>query len=657
MTTPLFVLAAAVLATDSFSDWRYRQELTVPRAGLVKISLPPETLGAARPGLEDLRLLDDQGREVPFLIQRVTRAEPRARNPSSFQSALVSNATIITLETGLTQPVHGVTLDTPAASFIKAVRVEGATDQTQWKTLAQGLPIFRQPGLPGHLFVAAPPGPWSWLRLTVDDRRSEPIPFTGAQVHAAAEAAPAEPLPVAIGERSESAGQTRLTLSLPAANLRLANVVIEASDPLFTRTVVVATRRVEADAIKEVSLARGAIYRVAVEGQASSAQSEVSVEALLSTRECLLLIHNQDSPPLQITGVRATRRPVYLVFLASRAGAYQVLSGNRQCPAPRYDLTALADRLKDLVVSSLALTPPADNPAYRTPEALPTVEPMGTLLEVSAWKYRKPLKLARAGVQQLDLDLDVLGHAQAGLADLRLLRDDRQLPFVREHTSLTASLAPEVALLPDPKRPALSRWSITLPLGRLPVNRLLCSSTSPLFQRDVALYEEVTDSRGTPYRRQLGQARWVQRPDQTARRLDLDLTSAPETPVLFLETDNEDNPAIKLERFELLYPIERICFKAPTLEPVYLYYGNSGALAPQYDLSLVADQLLAAEKAPAKLGPEQQLKRSSWSEKLGGGGTGVIFWVALGLVVVGLLAMIARLLPKSPPSSPDEAGR
>ena len=35
----------------------------------------------------------------------------------------------------------------------------------------------------------------------------------------------------------------------------------------------------------------------------------------------------------------------------------------------------------------------------------------------------------------------------------------------------------------------------------------------------------------------------------------------------------------------------------------WLYYGNPAALAPQYDLSLVAGQLLSAEKRLAALGP------------------------------------------------------
>ena len=51
-------------------EWQQTQEFDVSAPGLVKISLPVETVDAARPALEDLRVCDDAGNELPFLITR-----------------------------------------------------------------------------------------------------------------------------------------------------------------------------------------------------------------------------------------------------------------------------------------------------------------------------------------------------------------------------------------------------------------------------------------------------------------------------------------------------------------------------------------------------------------------------------------------------------
>jgi hypothetical protein len=57
----------------------------VPAPGLVKLSLPVETLDAARAGLEDLRLQDDAGSEVPYLIARPAPAARISQSAKSFQ--------------------------------------------------------------------------------------------------------------------------------------------------------------------------------------------------------------------------------------------------------------------------------------------------------------------------------------------------------------------------------------------------------------------------------------------------------------------------------------------------------------------------------------------------------------------------------------------
>ncbi|MEK7686627.1 MAG: DUF3999 family protein [Verrucomicrobiota bacterium] len=646
------LLATNLLAANFSSEWKNAQQLQVLQAGLVKISLPAETLGAARPGLEDLRIFDDAGHEVPYHVERSRPVDKVVRDARSFQISLAASETSILLETGITQPVEGVTLNAPARSFIKSVRVEGSRDRQTWQRLAQGQPIFRQAYGPSQLYVAFPPGAWPFLRLTVDDRRSEPVPFSGARIHGAAlEPSPLEPVLIAIAERIENPGETRLTLNLGAAHLQLARLRIETSDTLFTREVTAAVRRISENAVIEQALARGTIYRLAIEGQPASSNLSFSVEAAVPSNDLLLLIQNHDSPPLRITGITAERRPVYVVFHAPQSSPYHLLTGHAQCPAPRYDLAALGSDLEKVAVSALAVTALTANPAYRQAETLPELRDSGTDLDTSSWRYRKQVKLTRTGVQQLELDWETLAHAQAGFQDLRLVRQGKQVSYILEQTSITRAIMPQVGPANDPKTPKTSRWSVKLLHASLPLTRLTCASSTPLFRREVILSEEATDERGAKYVRSLGQASWVQTPGQPTNQLVLFLSNRPFTDTLFLETNNEDNPAIKLGNFQVFYPATRLLFKASSSSDLFLYYGNREAGFPQYDLSLVGSQLLTSEKSAAALAGEEQLKKLPWSETSTATGlTGFLFWGVLGLVVAALLVVIARLLPKSTPA-------
>jgi len=629
-------------------DWKNDQTVQVDQTGLLKLSLPLETLDAARPNLEDLRLYDDAGREVPFRVERPTPAPRAVRSARNFRVTLAGNATTATFDTGLAQPLDRITLETPARDFIKAVTLEGSNDGQSWQAVARDQLIFRRDGA-SRLHLELAPAAWAHLRATVDDRRAEAIPLTGATVHAADPTpAPAEPLELKLVERDESAGQTRFTLLAAGARVALAGLQIEATDPLFTREVTLAYRDYVEGEVRESVLARGTIYRVALEGQPATSNLSFAAEAILPTRELILTVQNGDSPPLNVAAIRATRRPVYVAWLAAQPGPFHFLSGNAKCAAPRYDLARLAASASARLMQPASVAALVANPAYRAAEALPEIQDVGTAIDLAKWKFRKRVALAKPGVQQLELDLETLSRAAAGFEDLRLVRDGRQIPYLLERTSITRSFAATVEKADDPKRPSVSRWRIRLPHVALPVTQLICDTEAPFFQRQVSLTEQVPDERGNAYTATRASATWTRTLEQRKEKLVLSL-SPPAGDLLMLEIENGDNPPLALKNFSLRHPVTRMIFKSGSEAAPFLYYGNPQASRPRYDIDLVARQLLAAEKVKATLGQAESLKKSAWSESAGlSGKAGWIFWVVLGVVVVALLVVISRLLPKSP---------
>ena len=631
------------------NEWRQTQMLNVPAPGLVRVNLPAATLNAAQPGLEDLRIVDTAGNQVPYLIERLAPYPESMLRPKEFRSTIEAGATRLILETGTTAPIAGVSLETPASQFVKAIQVEGSHNGANWNKLAAGEPIFQLPGGAAKLRVSFEEGAWEFLRLTIDDRRSEPVPFIGAQLHRPRSTAPAETVPVTIKSRDESLGVTRLALDLGAANLPLASLRIDTSEPLFTRPITVAIPEIAEDGMRERTLGEAVVYRVDVDGK-SEARLDIPVEQQIRPRELFLLIRNQDSPPLSINAVHGEHRLVRLIFFAHEAGHYSLFSGNSQCTAPRYDLSALSEQLRNATATDVKPSSLAPNPKYKAPEALASLALTGAKIDIAKWKFRKLVPVTQSGVQQIELDLDLLAHALPDQGDLRLVREERQIPFLMKQTSISRPIQLNAAPANDPRTSTLSRWSLKMPQAALPITRVVCASASPLFHREMRLWEEVTDERGDKLPRELGRARWDQTPAKATHEFIIQLNARPQSDMLFLETNNGDNPAIELRQFRCYYPVTRVVFKtAPdSTHPVWLYYGNREASAAHYDLSLVADELLRADRATVASGGEENL--SSKAERVGQTLTGsarYIFWGALGLVVVVLLGLMSRFLPKS----------
>ena len=164
------------------SEWRHQQRLETLVPGLVKVALPVETLDAARAGLEDLRLYDDDWNEVPYLIERPRPEAETVQSPKSFRMTLEAISTVLTIETGFSRSLDAVTLETPAKDFMKAVQIEGSADGRQWQTLLGTAPVFTA-GRPQSMATSGAARFVAVVGLTVDDHRSAPIPFTGARIH------------------------------------------------------------------------------------------------------------------------------------------------------------------------------------------------------------------------------------------------------------------------------------------------------------------------------------------------------------------------------------------------------------------------------------------------------------------------------------------
>jgi hypothetical protein len=656
----LACLLAAVAPAHALeiTSWQNRQSVPIERTGVIKFALPPATLDRARADLGDLRLLDPAGRETPFAIERAAPVgTPAMRASRSFRATLVNGSTQIILETGTTAPLIEVVLASPAPAFLKPARLEISADGQEWEIVQRDVPLFRQFGAE-QLRFDLERRTTAWIRITLDDSRTKAVPITGATLALAATSTPpvTTPLPARIVRRDEYAGESVLTLDIGGAHVSLASLRFVAADALFVRNISIAVRELHEGTASERVLATGMIYRVAAEGLPPRGRLDVPLDVAAPSRELLVHISNGDSPPLTGSDVGATQRPTWLVFAAGAPGSYVLLTGNADVAPARYDLASLAASLKDVVPSAIAVGAIEDVPGYQRTDVLAAVVLRGALLDPAPWNFRKPVHLATAGVQQLELDPEVLAAAQRDLADLRLVRDGAQVPYLLERPPLSrpAPLAFSAGAI-DPKRPSLSRWAIKLPRAGLPLTQLTLTSPAPLFQRHVRAYEKLSDDRGGSYERTLAAGDWNKTPGHE-NTLALGLTTALTTDTLWLETDNGDNPPLVLGAITASYPVARLLFKteaAPDTTAaaagLALYYGNREAASPRYDLELIAGQILAAEKTAATLGPEEAARAGGWANRaLTGPRATYALWAALAIVVVVLLVVVARLLPKPP---------
>lgn len=649
-TLPILAVIALAIGNARALDpasWRHEQAIVVTAPGLVRLDVPPETMQAAAPQLADLRLLSPSGAESPYVVEWPVSAAPREVPVRTFKAGLGDQSTVLEIETGTADAIEAVILETPATSFIKAARLEGSSDGATWHDLAAREVIFRQNSGANRLRIPFATGSWKHLRVTVDDRRNNPVPFTAARVVLARTKAAAVPHPVAIAQREERPQQTRLTLDLGAAHLPLATLKLAVGDAVFSRRATVSWLRDNRGQVVETFLGNAAIYRVTSDGL-SSASLEIPVHREVPEARLIVTIQNGDSPPLNITGIEAERHPVALLFYATEAGTWKLLSGNAGAAAPDYDLAALKQELSKATGARLNSGALVANPNFKAAPALPGVQPGGAHIDLAPWRFRRPITIRQTGVIRLELDPGTLAHAQASLDDLRVVQNDRQIPFLLDHTNATRAMQPVLSKDSDPKRRMVSLWRVTMPLDGLPATSLTITSPTPLFERTIEVWAKAKDAMGNEARVHLGSAPWTRSAGGRNERLAVPLTATRVPEVFFIETNNGDNPPIEIENVEVHHAVSAIVAKITDEAPVHLYYGNDSAYAPRYDLQLVRADLLRAQTENAALGKEETLRAAKRTGGEPNAGSPWL-WGALALVVVVLLWVVARMLPKATP--------
>jgi hypothetical protein len=189
---------------------------------------------------------------------------------------------------------------------------------------------------------------------------------------------------------------------------------------------------------------------------------------------------------------------------------------------------------------------------------------------------------------------------------------------------------------------------VQLPYEKLPPAGLVLETNARVFQRSVTLMVPAPADarRRAPTMATLASAQWVEaKTDAPAPPLRLEIGSVP-TRELFLAVNEGDNTALPIERASLILPAYRVRFFRPEGAALTLVYGRNDLGAPQYDLALLAPQVLSAAASEVAAEPEAGMpQETSQDPPLV---SPVVFWAALALALAVLLGIIVRLLRSQP---------
>jgi uncharacterized protein DUF3999 len=343
---PALVLAAATPGVA------VRRPLEAAVEGKVAVALDADVYERARSDLGDLRVVDDRGAQVPYVLQRVGDGPPATlREPVTVNRGFVrGQGATATLDFGAPALKSELALSLPGDNFRRRVRVEGRNrPDAAWTTLTDGAYVFAVPGPPPARYetVSLPENDYELLRVTVFRAPDDPPVFEIRQ--ARIRPAPARrlreaPLTRTLVSRAEDARtrETVLTLDLGARFQPFVAVTFDVADPRFLREVAVEARRAgrpgkdgAAPPPYWIAVATGALYRYE---EAGRVHERLRVEACGREQALRVRVRNRDDHPLDLRGLSVLVPVERVVFEARPPRLYAVEYGLPERSAPSYDM-------------------------------------------------------------------------------------------------------------------------------------------------------------------------------------------------------------------------------------------------------------------------------------------------------------------------------
>jgi hypothetical protein len=352
----LLALAAALAAAPAGideQDFRWERTLTAPSGGHVTFEPDGRMYEHSRPDLADLRILDRDGRQVPF--RPLPPAADRAvKEVAPLNAGRRGRGFVALLDLGPQRAVRNraelVLADN--RQFVGRVLVFGSDDRRSFTRLSSTqVWNLRGATAAASTTLVFPPTDHRFLRL---EGTGVPIPDT-VGVYFQRSRPQMEPVDAAVSVQHRGS-ETLVTVDVGYANLPVDVLRFQTTTRRFDRELFIeATNGDVFSPFEEDRILRlGGVQKLDVNVSAQFARLRITIE-------------NRDDEPLSGLRVQPLSQPRTLVLEEGHDPPYRVLYGNPSIGSPDYDFTRVPRvELRPLVAGNLFAERP--NPAFEPPE-------------------------------------------------------------------------------------------------------------------------------------------------------------------------------------------------------------------------------------------------------------------------------------------------
>ena len=368
------VLAWPADLPDKWRSWRYSRALQIlvtEGDAPAEVSLPWEMYPHCQPGCEDVRIVNSNGEEVPYVL----RATHAPRDLQEHAARVIENSFV---EGQYTQVIGDlgdslanydrVKVQTSRPDFIVWAEVALSDDAKNWRIVEARAPIarFRSRAVDGTQTIPFMGLGSRYIRVRIADQSAQ-FPVNGISVLNEQQYQGAQTRNVAVAfaeEKSTDPSESTYRTTLASLNQPISELQIATDAAEFYRAVRISA---SSDGQEWSYRGSGVVYRYH-QGGAQRELLRLEFPETAGNKFLRVEVINGDDQALANLHLMVNAVPRTLTFKQAAGQQYRLVYGNEKALQPQYDLGRYFDSgLSKPLYRVLALGPEEETANYRDP--------------------------------------------------------------------------------------------------------------------------------------------------------------------------------------------------------------------------------------------------------------------------------------------------
>lgn len=325
----IVILTVYLLPGKTLAQPGYRAALANPdTAAFYRIDLPYQVLGGACPDLADIRIVNNEGKEVAWLLKEEVESKHNVEFiPLSMKiSTLPKRTDVIITSEG--KPLSSFLLKMKNTDVNKEASLLGSNDTEKWFAVKNHIGLSSMNSTVatgGFLEIKFPLSDYQYYKLSISDSLSAPLNIlsVGCVKTEAYSKKHLLPIPLTASHIRTKGKQTDIELVLPF-KFQIERLDFYISSPRYYHRTLELSRPVADHSAAKLSDEKGSPQPIFFSAYGDTLK---------------LSVYNGDDQPLAIDSVKAFARKYYLIASLEKGVTYTLTYGDPKAEFPQYDLS------------------------------------------------------------------------------------------------------------------------------------------------------------------------------------------------------------------------------------------------------------------------------------------------------------------------------